>query len=640
MANYQSRASFLRNHPRARGFAALAKATTAQATITPAAVKLKPKQFVGKRAIIVGSGVAGLTTAFELLDQGSGMQVTVLEAANRTGGRCMSLRPGDTLTEDVDSELFGSKPSETQVIRFKRPIGDAEPYLNAGPGRIPSSHKRLLSYLQRFGVPVEVYMMNSQSNLVQMEGGPVGDKPLVYRQIDHNTRGWLAEMVFHNAGTLLQSANPNADRAKIEERVKLLRELMVSFGELDKNGVYDPTAGEDGLEDSRSRAGYKELPGVSAGKIEPPIPLDALLDSEFWAKTRFYQPSDFLWQTTLFQPVGGMDQVQRAFVQQIAALGGTIHLNSPVKCIDWDPATREFVVHVSQIGTDKVLEYRADYCFCNLAMPFLSQILSSRLQGEDAQTGLASEFKESLRAVYKAQFDPTPPPNEPPDPDGYIDRFLATTTKVGWQAPRRSWQGSHFSTKINADTGTETLDIPQNEIGVVPIFGGISWTSHDITQIWYPSCDFHGQLGVLTGTYNFAKIAWRWGKMPVPERLEKARQGAALFGAAFADGLSDGVAIAWQNMPYIKGGWAQWHAVDDAVQHFNVIDQGSGVYDDQGQLSDPVFFIIGDQISSLPGWQEGAIASSLNALTRLARPDLPIPHLASLPDTRLMVEFI
>ncbi|MFF2902695.1 hypothetical protein [Streptomyces sp. NPDC057966] len=31
------------------------------------------------------------------------------------------------------------------------------------------------------------------------------------------------------------------------------------------------------------------------------------------SSTRFYQPVDFLWQPTLFQPVGGMDQVQQAF---------------------------------------------------------------------------------------------------------------------------------------------------------------------------------------------------------------------------------------------------------------------------------------------------------------------------------------
>ena len=95
---------------------------------------------------LIGSGVAGLTTAYELLAQESGAEVIVLEAKDRTG---------DTFTEDQDSKLFGSKPGETQVVRFDRPAGDSEPYLNAGPGRSPSSHKRLLGYLKRFGVEVD-----------------------------------------------------------------------------------------------------------------------------------------------------------------------------------------------------------------------------------------------------------------------------------------------------------------------------------------------------------------------------------------------------------------------------------------------------------------------------------------------------
>ena len=175
--------------------------------------------------------------------------------------------------------------------------------------------------------------------------------------------------------------------------------------------------------------------------------------------------------------------------------------------------------------------------------------------------------------------------------------------------------------------------VNKTEEGVVPIFGGISWTSHDIKQIWYPSNAYHDQKGILTGAYNFSKTAYKWGKMPVKKRLRKARQGAEQFNESFGKGLRDGVAIAWQNMPHIKGGWAQWHVVKNAVKHFNVLDQGTGVGG-----SDPVFFIVGDQVSSLRGWQEGAIASALNALSRMARPDLAIPHLKSLPDTRLMVE--
>lgn len=639
MPQSQSRAKFFHEHPRARAWAALDHATNQQKKLTPGPIRIRKDQFAGKRALILGAGVAGLTTAYELLAQKCGMEVTVLEALNRTGGRCLSLRTGDTLREDANSELFDSQPGETQVVRFKRPVGDSEPYLNAGPGRIPSSHKRLLSYLERFGVAVEVYVMNSESNLVQMKDSFDGE-PVVYRQLDHNTRGWLAQMVYERADDLLTCAGIDIPEEDCATRAEQLRDLMISFGELiaegDDKGKYVPTAGEDGQENDRSRAGFEVLPGVDAGVIAKAIDLDTLLESEFWEKTRFYQPVDFLWQPTLFQPVGGMDQVQHAFAQQVAALGGTVHLNSPVKSIDWDPKTREFVVQAGQVGTAVTVEHRADFCFSNIAMPFLKQILSERLQGDDPATGFSSEFKAALHAVYRAQFEPL----EDPDEDDYVARFLANTTKVGWQAKRELWQGSRLRVHHHEEHQAEYSGVPESELGVVPIFGGISWTDDEIVQIWYPSNAYHDQLGILTGTYNFSKTAFLWGNLPVEERLEKARQGASLFGEAFGAGLRDGVAIAWQNMPHVKGGWVQWHVVEDSVAHFNVIDQGTGVTGPDGTLSDPVFFVVGDQISSLPGWQEGAIASALNALSRMARPDLEIPHLRALPDTRLMVEGI
>ncbi len=638
MPEHQSRAQFFKRHPKVRAWAALDKATNQQKKTTPGAIRIDKNRFKGKRAIILGSGVGGLTTAYELLAQETGMEVTVFEALGRTGGRCLSLRTGDTLTEDVDNELFDSRPGETQVVRFKRPVGDSEPYLNAGPGRIPSSHKRLLSYLRRFGVAVEVYVMNSQSNLVQMEGGPFKSKPQVYRRLDHNTRGWLAQMVYDHADELLRCEGIGVADEDIENRAEQLRDLMISFGELiadgPNKGKYVPTAGEDGLENARSRAGFEVLPGVDAGEIAEAIDLGKLLESEFWRKTRFYQPVDFLWQPTLFQPVGGMDQVQHSFAQQVAALGGTVHLNSPVKSVDWDPETREFVVHVGRVGTDETDEHRADYCFSNIALPFLSRILSPRLQDPSSSEGFTAEFKAGLDAVYRSQFEPS----EEPDENGYVARFLANTTKVGWQANRELWQGHKLEIHHHDDCAAETLGVSESEVGVVPIFGGISWTDAEIVQIWYPSDAYHDQLGVLTGAYNFSQTAFKWGRLPIEKRLEIARENASRFGKAFAAGLRDGVAIAWQNMPHIKGGWAQWHVVDDAVDHFNALAQGTGITSENGATTDPVFFVVGDQLSSLPGWQEGAIASALNALSRMARPDLEIPYLQTLPDTRLMVE--
>lgn len=629
------RLNFFNENPKAQGWSALLDATKQQQNITPGPVKITKGKFKGKKAVVIGSGVAGLTTAYELLAQESGMEVTVLEARDRSGGRCLSLRTGDTLTEDIDRDLFNSTPGETQVIRFNQPTGDSEPYLNAGPGRIPSSHKRLLHYLKKFNVDLEVYVMESGSNLSQMAGGPFNGKPVVNRLLNYNTLGWVAQMVYQNADTLLASLNENANDGhtdELEEQAKKLQSLMVTLGNLNKNGKYVTSASEDGIDDGASdRAGYTELPGVHAGVVAEALSFSDLLNSEFWKKTRVYQSYDFLWQPTLFQPVGGMDQVQHAFAQQVANLGGNVHLNSPVKEIDWDEKSKKFLIHVMQVGSDTCKIIEADYCFSNAAIPFLKNILSPRLQDPSSQKGLDACFKTSLQAVYQAQFNP----NKEQKSKGYDELFLACTTKVGWQAERTLWQGSGVVTRYSDQINQDILEVNDSEIGVVPIFGGISWTDNPITQIWYPSTAYHDELGVLTGCYNFSFNAFDMGTKSVQARLDLAREGASLFDEAFGKGLRKGIAIAWQNMPYIKGGWAQWHVVDNNTEHFNQLIQGSGV---DGE--DPNFFIVGDQLSSLPGWQEGAIASALNALSRLSCCDYKIPGLACLPDTRLIVEGI
>jgi monoamine oxidase len=613
---HESRLEYLIAHPFAHAWAALDEATQMQqVTYDPCVI---PRNGLnGKNVVVIGSGVGGLTTAYELLANNSDVKVTVLEARDRTGGRCLTLRTGDTFTEDKDSNLHSS-PRDTQVVRFERPVGDSEPYLNAGPGRIPSSHKRLLDYLRRFEVAVEIYVMASESNLTQMQGGPEGDRPVVNRRLTHNTRGWIAQMVYQNAAQLL------GDLPKDANRVKQLQSLMVTFGSLTPDGRYVVSASQPGQDEASDRAGFTELPGVRPGKIAPAFTLDQLLASEYWKKTRFYQPLDFLWQPTMFQPVGGMDQVEHAFSQQVATRGGVVHLNSPVTKIDYDQSTGQFLISASGHGAP----FRADYCFSNLAIPFLERILSDRLQASGAaKEGFSEEFKGALHAVYAAQRKP----NE-------TERFLACTTKVGWQADRTLWQGKPFHTHTDSE-GKSVMTCDDSEVGVVPIYGGISWTEHPITQIWYPSEAYHDRKGVLTGAYNFARNAARSGKMPVEDRLREARAGAALFGEEFAKGLERGVAIAWQNMPYIKGGWAQWKYVGnneaESVRHYNHIIQGTGVDGEK-----PSFFIVGDQVSSLPGWQEGAIASALNAISRLARPDLMLPALSVLPDTALMVEGI
>src|SRR3974390_1626827 len=51
----------------------------------------------GASVLILGAGLAGLIAAYEL--HKAGYKVQVLEYADRVGGRCWTLRGGDTYTE-------------------------------------------------------------------------------------------------------------------------------------------------------------------------------------------------------------------------------------------------------------------------------------------------------------------------------------------------------------------------------------------------------------------------------------------------------------------------------------------------------------------------------------------------------------
>src|SRR5258708_4455728 len=52
------------------------------------------------------------------------------------------------------------------------------------------------------------------------------------------------------------------------------------------------------------------------------------------------------------------------------------------------------------------------------------------------------------------------------------------------------------------------------------IFGGISWTTQDITQMWYPSTGFHGRSGIVVGAYIWTTdIGERFAKLSPAERL-------------------------------------------------------------------------------------------------------------------------
>ncbi len=234
---------------------------------------LPPTLGQGRHVVVLGAGITGLVSAFEL--EQAGFLVTLLEARERVGGRAWTVRDGDRIAMNGEAD---------QVARFSDGI-----YFNAGPARIPSFHRLLLGYADRFGVPLEVEINSSRSSYLVAEDG----SRLRQRVAINDMRGHLSEL-------LSKAINKGALDAELSsaDRERLLPFLR-AYGDLDEQGRFVGT----------ERSGFERFPGAGATFGAPlrARPLGELLANERLPFAMFDE--SIYMQATMVQPVGGMDRI-------------------------------------------------------------------------------------------------------------------------------------------------------------------------------------------------------------------------------------------------------------------------------------------------------------------------------------------
>jgi monoamine oxidase len=278
----------------------------------------------GRSVVILGAGIAGLVSAFELSQ--AGYKVTVLEARDRIGGRVWTLRRGDRIVQT-------GRPD--QVARFSPGL-----YMNGGASRIPSTHRVILGYARKFGVPLETFVNANRS-----AGWDFAGKVYPERRMVEDLLGHMAELL---AKAIDQHA---LDQFASKDELGLLRQLLPQ----DK---YVP----------QGQSGYSVEPGgyAQAPVPLPPLPLKELLPSQaVFLPYEFEHISDM--QATMLQPVGGMDRIASAIYDRVKHL---VRLNVPVTAIRRS-GDRVRIEH----GPGKQVT-DADYCICTIPVPVLERIPS------------------------------------------------------------------------------------------------------------------------------------------------------------------------------------------------------------------------------------------------------------------------
>jgi monoamine oxidase len=396
-------------------------------------------------------------------------------------------------------------------------------------------------------VPLEV-MVNDNRNTYLQDDAAFGGEPQLARRVVNDARGFVAELA-------AKAVNQNVLNEPLSAQDKEgVLHFVQSYGAnktrllrfLQQFGALD----EDFKYRASERSGYSIPPGAGMheGTLNDKLDFQQLLASDFW-NGPVVNGEHYSQQATMLQPVGGMDRIGRAFAQR---LGAVIRYNAEVTEIR-KTATGVRVVWKDRKHNRAAAVSEASYLICTIPLSVLRNI----------DTNFSDEIRTAIRAP---QYTPA--------------------GKLAFQAERRFWE----------------LD--------EQIYGGISWTNRDIRQVWYPSSGFHQKKGILVGGYIWDhERGQRFATKSPEQRLTDALDDGERLHKNYAASLREGVAVAWSNIPFSAGAWADWNFGDASHrQHYKTLLQGDG----------PVFFC-GEHMSHIKAWQEGAVQSAFLVIAQLAR---------------------
>jgi monoamine oxidase len=213
----------------------------------------------------------------------------------------------------------------------------------------------------------------------------------------------------------------------------------------------------------------------------------------------------------MFQPVGGMDMIGKAFAREV---GNLIRYDAKVTRIQQNDSGVT-VSYVDSKTPTTPQQAKADWCVCTIPLSILSQI----------QIDVGPRMKAAIDAVP-----------------------YSSSVKIGLQFKRRFWEEDEAIEGANA--------------------------------------------------YEFTS-------MTPSDRVARAVELGSRLHPQYSAEFENGIAVAWHRVPFTLGCAGSW-TEKMREQHYDNLCQIDGR-----------IVLAGEHASYIPAWQEGAILSSLNAITRL-----------------------
>ena len=141
---------------------------------------------------------------------------------------------------------------------------------------------------------------------------------------------------------------------------------------------------------------------------------------------------------------------------------------------------------------------------------------------------------------------------------------------------------------------------------LIPIEYRLHGFDQAISSIGYPNTGYHSPgKGVLLGGYIWGPNAYEFTAQSPATRIQLALQYGQQIHPQYAKEFETGVAVGWHRVPWTQGCFGNWS--DEArTKHYANLCRVDGR-----------IVLAGEHASLIPAWQEGAVLSSLDAITRL-----------------------
>jgi monoamine oxidase len=364
----------------------------------------------------------------------AGYKVQVLEYQNRAGGRCWSIRGGDRYTE-----LGGAD----QKCDFDRDLYHAK--------------------------------------------DAFGGKPIRFRHLKADFHGGVAEL-------LSKALDQNRlDQLVSTEDKEVLLAALRNWGALDESYAYK-ASGPTSL-----RRGYERDPGGGIDAeptVSEPLAFREILQSRVWQ--RIAEGDQYDHHSAIFQPVGGMDMIAKAFVREV---GDLIRYDAKVTAIKQDEKGVTVTYRETKNG-GKTATTTADWCLCTIPLTVLGQI----------DMNVSPTMTRAINAVP-----------------------YTSSIKVGLQFKRRFWE--------------------QDDL----IYGGVSYTDLPIALVSYPSSNYGSSgKGILLGAYVFGVHAYEFTSLSPQERVTKALEYGSRIHPQYQTEFDNGFSVAWHRVPWTLGCAGSW----------------------------------------------------------------------------------